>query len=152
MLAGAAVFEKHLVLAEREAGLPYLRIADLGAELDSLLAASYRIEFAEPVFQAALGNNPEFATDFVRYQYESFVTPRSVFDFDLSTRQSIWRKEQPVLGGYDRSEYKSERIHVTAQDGTRVPVSLVCRRDTALDGSAPLLLYGYGSYGLSMPI
>ena len=152
MLSGAAVFAEHLVLAEREGGLPYLRIADVTATPGQMLATSYRIAFAEPAFNATLGANPEFATGHVRYQYESFVTPRSVFDFDLRTRESVLRKEQPVLGGYDRTRYASERIHVAAPDGAQVPVSLVYRRDTPRDGSAPLLLYGYGSYGLSMPV
>jgi oligopeptidase B len=80
------------------------------------------------------------------------VTPRSVFDFDLQTRKSLLRKEQPVLGGYDQTQYVSERIHVVAADGAQVPVTLVYRRSTPRDGSAPLLLYSYGSYGLSMPI
>jgi oligopeptidase B len=152
MLAGIAVFAGQLVLSERHGGLPYLRIVDIKATPSQALASSYRIEFTEPAFNAALGTNPEFTTEQVRYQYESFVTPKSVFDFDLRTRRSELRKEQPVLGGYDRSRYASERIHVTSSDGASVPISLVYRRDTPRDGSAPLLLYGYGSYGLSMPI
>jgi oligopeptidase B len=152
MLSGVAAFAEHLVLAERQGGLPYLRVADAAAMPGQMLATSYRIAFAEPAFNATLGANPEFVTGCVRYQYESFATPRSVFDFDLRTRQALLRKEQPVLGGYDRTQYVSERIHVATPDGTPVPVSLVFRRDTPRDGSAPLLLYGYGSYGLSMPI
>jgi oligopeptidase B len=152
MLAGVAAFKGHLLLAEREGGLPYLRIAELGAATGQLLAASYRIEFAEPAFQAAPQSNPEFSTEHLRYQYESFLTPRSVFDFALATRQSVLRKQQPVLGGYDRNKYASERIQVAMPDGARVPVSLVYLRDRPRDGSSPLLLYGYGSYGFSMPI
>ncbi len=152
MLAGAAVFADHVVLSEREGGLPHLRIASVSAEPGRMLASSFRIQFPEPAFNAALGANPEFSADQVRYEYESFVTPKSVFDFDLGKRESLLRKEQPVLGGYDRTKYVSERVDVTAADGARVPVSLVYRRDTPRDGSAPLLLYGYGSYGLSMPI
>src|SRR5262249_28088058 len=117
-----------------------------------MLSTSYRIEFAEPAFNAVLGTNPEFATEHVRYQYESFVTPKSIFDFDLRSRKSELRKEQPVLGGYDRTKYGSERIQVAVADNVKVPVSLVYRHDTPRDGWAPLLLYGYGSYGLSMPI
>jgi oligopeptidase B len=152
MLSGLAAFQNHLVLAEREDGLPYLRVVDLTRQPTELLAASHRIEFTEPAFHSALGDNPEFDTDQVRFQYESFVTPRSVFDYDPRNRKSVLRKEQPVLGGYDRSQYISERRHVPATDGAKVPVSLVYRRGTPLDGSAPLLLYGYGSYGLSMPV
>jgi oligopeptidase B len=152
MLSGVAAFQNHLVLSEREAGLPYLRVVDLTAGTEDLLAASHRIEFSEPAFNASLGTNPEFATGQVHFHYESFITPRSVFDYDLTTRRAVLLKEQPVLGGYDRSRYVSERLHVVAGDGARVPVSLVYRRDAPQDASVPLLLYGYGSYGLSMPV
>jgi oligopeptidase B len=151
MLAGLDVFRSHIILTEREGGLPYLRIVDLCVETPAALLASHRIEFAEPAYNASLGSNPEFDASFVRYQYESFVTPRSVFDYDVRTLERVLRKEQPVLGGYDASQYVSERLHAAAGDGTRVPISLVRRRDTPLDGSAPLLLYGYGSYGHSIP-
>jgi oligopeptidase B len=152
MLAAAEVFRSHIVLAEREGGLPYLRIVDLGAEAPDALAASHRIEFTEPAYSASLGSNPEFDAAFVRYQYESFVTPRSVFDYDVRTRERVLRKEQPVLGGYDATQYVSERLHAAGEDGARVPISIVYRRDTPLDGSAPLLLYGYGSYGHSIAV
>jgi oligopeptidase B len=152
MLAAADVFQSHLVLFEREDGLPYLRIVDLPHSAPGALAASHRIEFTEPAYNASLGANPEFATSHLRFQYESFVTPRSVFDYDLKTRDRILRKQQPVLGGYDATQYVSERLHATAKDGTRVPISIVHRRDTPRDSSAPLLLYGYGSYSISMPV
>ncbi|HKW63096.1 MAG TPA: S9 family peptidase [Candidatus Acidoferrum sp.] len=152
MLGGVAAFKNHLVLVEREGGLPYLRIVDLAARAGSLLDRSHRIEFSEPAYNASLGDNPEFEAAKVRFQYESFVTPRSVFDYDVGTRERILRKQQPVLGGYDASQYASERLHATASDGTRVPISIVYRRDTPRDGTSPLLLYGYGSYGISMPI
>jgi oligopeptidase B len=152
MLAGLDVFRSHIVLTEREGGLPYLRVVDLSVEAPNALSASHRIEFAEPAYNASLENNPEFDAPFVRYQYESFVTPRSVFDYDVKTRERVLRKVQPVLGGYDATQYVSERLHATAEDGTRVPLSLVYKRDTPLDGSAPLLLYGYGSYGYSIAV
>jgi oligopeptidase B len=152
MLAAAEAFQSHLVLFEREDGLPYLRIVNLTADSPSALAESHRIEFAEPAYNASIGENPEFDAGHVRFQYESFVTPRSVFDYDIRTRERQLRKQQPVLGGYDPFEYVSERLHTTAADGTQVPLSIVHRRDTPLDGSAPLLLYGYGSYGISVPV
>jgi oligopeptidase B len=152
MLAAAEVFRTHLVLFEREGGLPYLRIADVTATAPPNLATSHRIEFAEPAYNASIGENPEFGGTHVRFQYESFVTPRSIFDYDVRTRERTLRKQQPVLGGYDPAQYVSERLHASASDGTRVPLSVVYRRDTPRDGSAPLLLYGYGSYGISMPI
>ncbi|MGB9464046.1 MAG: S9 family peptidase [Candidatus Acidiferrum sp.] len=152
MVAGADVFRSHIVLFEREAGLPQLRIVDLGIAARDALAASHRVEFAEPAYNASLTNNPEFDTTFVRFQYESFVTPRSVFDYEVGTRERVLRKKQPVLGGYDAAQYASERLRAIAEDGARVPISLVYRRDTSLDGSAPLLLYGYGSYGHSVAV
>jgi oligopeptidase B len=152
MISGAEVFRGHIVLSEREAGLPYLRIVDLGVQAPDALSASHRIEFREPAYNASLGNNPEFDASFVRYQYESFVTPRSVFDYDVRTRKRVLQKEQPVLGGYEASQYVSERLQAGTADGARVPISLVYRRDTPLDGSAPLLLYGYGSYGHSVAV
>jgi len=152
MLAGVEVFKNQLVLFEREDGLPYLRIVDVTDGSASTLAASHRIEFTEPAYNASFGTNPEFETSHVRFQYESLITPRSVFDYDLATRDRVLRKQQPVLGGYDSTQYVSERLHVTASDGARVPISVVHRRDTPRDASAPLLLYGYGSYGISIPV
>jgi oligopeptidase B len=152
MLSGVAAFRSHLVLVEREEGLPHLRIVDLTREAPAALAASKRITFSEPAYNAALGANPEFGTTFVRFTYESFITPRSVFDLDIRTGERTLRKQQPVLGGYDPSLYASERLHAIASDGTKIPISIVYRHDTPRDGSAPLLLYGYGSYGISMPV
>jgi oligopeptidase B len=158
MLASAEVFQSHLALFEREGGLPHLRVVDLeqahakaATEADPL-DASHRVDFTEPAYSASLGANPEFVTTHLRFQYESFITPRSVFDYDLRTRKQVLLKRQPVLGGYDATQYKSERLLATAPDGTQVPISIVARRDTPRDGTAPLLLYGYGSYGLSMPV
>ncbi len=157
MLAGVDSFESHLVLFERQDGLPYLRVVDL-KQVDSnlnaadALTSSHRIEFTEPAYTVALGANPEFKTSHVRFQYESFITPRSIFDYDLSTRERILRKQQPCLGGYDSSRYVSERLHATAADGARIPISIVYRHDSPRNGSAPLLLYGYGSYGISIPV
>jgi oligopeptidase B len=138
MLAEAHAFRTHLLLFEREGGLPYLRIVDLTSTAADALADSHRIEFAEPAYNASVGENPEFDASHVRFQFESFVTPRSVYDYDVQTREKLLRKQQPVLGGYDSSQYVSERLHVTATDGTRVPLSIVYRRDTLRDGSAPL--------------
>src|SRR6266850_399661 len=152
MLAAAEVFKTHLVLFEREGGLPFLRIVDLASAAPTFLAASHRIEFAEPAYNASIGENPEFDATHIRFQYESFVTPRSIFDYDIRTRERTLRKQQPVLGGYDPAQYVSEQLYATASDGVRVPLSVVYRRDTPRDGSAPLLLYGYGSYGISMPV
>jgi oligopeptidase B len=140
------------VLTEREDGLPHLRIVDLTRETRTALAASYRLTFAEPAYQVMVGANPEFDADAVRFQYESMVTPRSVYDYEVKTGQWILRKQQPVLGNFDAGNYVSERLHARAPDGASIPISLVRRKDTMRDGDAPLLLYGYGSYGFSLPV
>jgi oligopeptidase B len=152
MLSAIACFRDHLVLCEREDGLPYLRIVDLTREATSALAASHRIDFAEPAYNAAFGANPEFDTESLRFSYESFITPRSVYDYDVKSGNRILRKQQPVLGGYQAKLYRSERLHAVAADGTRIPLSVVYRHTTPRDGSAALLLYAYGSYGISMPV
>jgi oligopeptidase B len=160
MLASADVFESHLALFEREDGLPYLRIVELPKALEFAAAksdpldASHRIEFDEPAYSAGFGSNPEFAPTHLRYYYESFVTPRSVFDYDPKTRESILRKQQPVLGNYDPSKYVIERLHATATDGTEIPISIVRRHERFPNpiSISPLLLYGYGSYGISIPV
>ncbi|HET9804300.1 MAG TPA: S9 family peptidase [Candidatus Acidoferrum sp.] len=152
MLSAFAAFRSFLAIYEREGGLPYLRIAPLAGASAALLEDSHRIAFSEPAYNASIGPNPEFDQAHFRYEYESFITPRSVYDYEVATRTSTLRKQQPVLGGYDPSLYVSQRLHATAPDGTRIPISLVARRTTPLEGSSPLLLYGYGSYGISMPI
>jgi oligopeptidase B len=156
MLASAQAFRSHLVLFEREGGLPYLRIVPLGTATQAAqsdpLASSRRITHTEPVYNASVGANPEFVTDHLRFQYESFITPRSVLDYDLRTGEQILRKQQPVLGGYDPTQYVSERLLARASDGTNIPLSVVYRRDTPRDATVPLLLYGYGSYGISVPV
>ena len=152
MLSAIACFRDHLVLCEREDGLPYLRIVDLTKEARSAMAASHRIEFAEPAYNATFGSNPEFETEYLRFSYESFITPRSVYDYHVKTGERILRKQQPVLGGYDATLYGSKRLHATAEDGTQIPLSMVYRHGALRNGGAPLLLYAYGSYGLSMPV
>jgi oligopeptidase B len=152
MLASAQAFASHLVLLEREGGLPHLALGGLTKAPGEKSVSVHRIEFSEPVYNASLGANPEFVTDHLRFQYESFITPRSVFDYDLRSGEQILRKQQPVLGGYDPTQYLSERLLAQAPDGTTVPLSVVYRRDTPRDDSAPLLLYGYGSYGISVPV
>jgi oligopeptidase B len=152
MLASVQAFSSHLALLERQGGLPHLAIAGLAKAPGRQSTFAHRIEFSEPVYNASLGANPEFVTSHLRFQYESFITPRSVFDYDLRTGEQILRKQQPVLGGYDPSQYTSERVFARAPDATTIPLSVVYRRDTPRDGSAPLLLYGYGSYGISVPV
>ena len=144
MLEDLDCFFHHLVIQEREDALVRFRIIDLRDQ------SWHRIEFPEPVYAAATGTNQEFETTEFRYVYQSFVTPASIYDYDMESRASTLRKRTEVLGDYDPSRYESLRLHAVAADGARIPISLVRRRDVRRDGSAPLLLYGYGSYG--MPI
>ncbi len=142
-IEGVDPFANHLVLSEWENGLQQLEIFDFKTN------KTHRIKFPEPVYAASLSQNPEFNTSLVRYNYQSLVTPSSVIDYDMNTRKGTVLKETEVPG-FDRKNYQSERLFATAADGTRIPLSVVYRKGTKLDGSAPLLLYGYGSYGISM--
>ncbi|MCU1267409.1 MAG: Oligopeptidase [Acidobacteria bacterium] len=140
-----SLFADHAVLSEWENGLEQLEIVDFKTN------KRHRIEFPEPVYAAGLSNNQEFKTSVLRYNYQSMVTPSSVFDYDMNTRQATLLKQNEIPGGFDKANYKAERVFATAVDGTKVPMSMVYRRGVKLDGSAPLLLYGYGSYGISIP-
>jgi oligopeptidase B len=111
---------------------------------------SHRVAMDEPDYLVSMAANPEFDTSIVRFTYQSMVTPPSVYDYEMNTRERTLLKRQEVLGGYDPSQYEATRIWSVSRDGTRVPVSLVYRKPLALDGGAPLLLYAYGSYGASM--
>jgi oligopeptidase B len=138
------LFANHLVLSEWENGLEQLEIHDFQTN------KRHRVKFPEPVYSAAIAQNREFASPVVRYNYQSLVTPSSVFDYDMNTRKATLLKETEVPGGFDKNNYKSERIFAVAADGTKIPLSVVYRKNTKLDGSAPALLYGYGSYGYSI--
>jgi oligopeptidase B len=137
------LFADHAVLSEWENGLQQLEVIDLKTD------KRRRIEFPEPVYSVELTSNREFNTSVVRYSYNSLVTPTSIFDYDMNTGKTTLMKQTEVPGGFDRANYKSERVFATASDGTRIPMSMVYRKGVKLDGSAPLLLYGYGSYGYS---
>jgi len=143
-LGGIDVFTDHLVLFERAEGLRRIRVRDQAT------GDEHVIEQPEAVSTASGGANPEFDSAVLRYGYTSMVTPGSVYDYDLRTRERTLKKRQPVLGGYDPEEYATERVWATADDGTSVPISLVYKRGRARDGTAPALLYGYGSYEASM--
>ncbi len=146
MLADMFFFRDFYVLRERENGLPQLRVTDVRS------SKSHLVPFPEPAYNAFDDENHEFDAGAFRYAYQSLVTPKSIFDYDVAERESRLLKETPVLGGFDRKNYQSERIYVTASDGARIPVSLVYRKGWKRDGSQPLYLYGYGSYGYSMPV
>lgn len=141
MLDGVRLFANHLATFERRNGLRDIGIRDLRT------GVAHKLVFPEPVYSAGGSTNAEFDTNILRYSYQSFTTPASVFDYDMDARKSTLLKETEVLGSYDRTRYTSERIYATAKDGTRIPISLVYRRDVQRDGSAPMLLGAYGSYG-----
>jgi oligopeptidase B len=138
-------FKRHLVRLEREDGLPRIvirRFAD-GAE--------HEIAFAEEAYALGISPGYEYDTDTLRFTYSSMTTPAQVFDYDMETRERILRKTQEVPSGHDPSNYVTRRVMAPARDGETVPVSLLYRKETPLDGSAPLLLYGYGAYGMTIP-
>ena len=141
VLDGLYVFRDFYVLAERRDGLPHLRLVEPKSGASRDIAAS------EPTYSISASTNEEFEAAAFRYQYESFVTPRSVFDYDVASHQSKLLKRQEVLGGFDPAHYQEERVWATASDGTRIPISLVYKKGFVRDGRAPLMLYGYGSYG-----
>ena len=137
-------FANHLVVSEKEGGLNYLRVIDMKTH------QSHRIQMAESDYALFLGTNPEFNTSTVRFNYQSMVTPSSIYDYDMNTRERKLLKQQPVLGEFSSKNYEARRIWAVARDGTKVPISLVYKKGVAFDGKAPMLLYAYGSYGASM--
>jgi oligopeptidase B len=141
-LEGLTMFANHYVVSERDQGLNKLRIVDLKS------GQHHYLEFPEPVYTAFSNATPEFDTTVLRFGYQSFTTPSSTYDYDMKTRKRELLKQQEVLGGYDATKYAAERVYAVAPDGVRVPVSLYYRKDLRKAGAQPLLLNGYGSYGI----
>jgi oligopeptidase B len=137
-------FEDHLAIYERERGLETICIRDGSG------AFSHYIDFPEPVYTVNATGNVEYKTNLLRFSYTSLVTPTSVFDYNIRTRERELKKQYEVRGGYDASQYLSERIFAKAPDGVEVPISLVYRKGFERNGASPLLLYGYGAYGHSI--
>ena len=142
MLEQVEVFRDFWVAVERDRGLVKLRITDFAT------GKGRHVEFDEAVYAAHPGTNAEFATDRFRFVYTSLVTPRSVYDDVVRTGERILLKRYPVLGDYDPAQYASEALTAVAKDGTRIPISLVYRKSMRAKGPQPMLLYGYGSYGI----
>jgi len=145
LLSSVSAFSDYLVISERKAGLPIMRVQKLATGEEKY------ITFPEPTYAASLGNNPEFNTTKLRFNYTSLITPSSVFDYDMETNERELKKETEVLGGYDRTQYKSEWLLATAPDGTQIPISIVYKKGIEKNGNSPLFLTGYGSYGASYP-
>lgn len=143
LLEGMDIFQNYMVLSERKNGINQIRVMSWNGE-------EHYIDFKEDAYMAYTSTNLDFKTDNIRLGFTSLTTPNTVFEYDMNTKAFTTLKETEVLGDFDKNNYKSERIYVTARDGVQVPVSLVYHKDTPIDGTAPCLLYGYGSYGASM--
>ena len=142
MLSGTDFFSDFCVLHEREHGLPQLAVLDLNTR------KLKRLDFPEPAYDLSSDQNAEWVTTRFRYSYQSFITPRSVYEYDMETGETFLLKRTEVPGGYRPEDFQVERIHAQAADGTLIPISLARKRGVPRDGSAPLLLDGYGAYGL----
>ena len=142
-IEGVDAFRDHLMVVERANGLRRIAVEDLRS------GVRHYISFEEQAYSVFPAENPEFDTPWLRFQYTSLVTPMSVYDYDMDRKSRTLLKRTEVLGGYDPGQYVTERISATSYDGVRVPISLVYRKGTKRDGSAPMLLYGYGSYGIT---
>ena len=141
LLEGFEIFNDYLVVEERQGGLSRIRVIGWQDK------AEHSLDFSEAAYAAAIGQNPEFETDWLRYEYSSFTTPPSTYDYNLKTREKKLLKQQEVLGGFNPANYQIERLTATAADGVKVPISVVYRKGLLKDGTNPLLEYGYGSYG-----
>jgi oligopeptidase B len=142
-ITGIEAFQDHLVVLERRRGLPTVRIYNLKT------GETHDIDFAEPAYCVEPGENPEFASSIVRLGFSSLITPNSVIDYDMVSQTKTIRKQMPVLGGFERDQYAEEQIYARADDGVEIPISLFYRKGFQRNGSAPIILTGYGAYGLS---
>lgn len=139
------IFSNYLVVEERSNGLNHIRIMPWNGEEE------YYLPFGSETYNAYTTTNVDFDTDILRYSYQSLATPSSIIDFNMKTKEKEIKKEQAVLGGqFDKNNYVEERVWATAQDGTKVPISMVYRKELKKDGTNPLLQYAYGSYGVTM--
>ncbi len=144
LLEGIEIFKNYMVVDERTNGLPQLRV------IDQRTKEEHYLNFGEAAYTSYIGTNMEFDTDILRYGYSSLTTPWSTLDYNMKTKDKTLLKEQTVIGDFDRNNYATERVMVKAQDGTKVPISIVYKKGMKKDGSNPTLLYAYGSYGATM--
>lgn len=143
LLENFELFKDFLVVDERKNGLTQLRIIRHNDQ------SEHYLDFGEETYTAWISTNPEFDTPVLRYRYSSLTTPTSTFDYNMETRDKELKKQQEVLGGFNPEDYEAKRLYATAEDGTKVPISLVYKKGMEKDGNNPLLLYAYGSYGSS---
>lgn len=145
LLEDIEIFKDYLVIGERSNGLNKIRIMPWNGK------GEYYLPFGSETYTANISTNPDFDTQILRYSYQSLGTPSSVIDFNMKTKEKEIKKEQQVLGGkFDKNNYIEERVWATAQDGTKIPISMIYRKGIKKDGKNPLLLYAYGSYGATM--
>jgi oligopeptidase B len=143
LLEGLEIFNDFLVVEERKSGLTQIRAIGWKDK------AEHSLDFGEATYAAMIGQNPEFDTEWLRYDYSSLTTPNSVFDYNLKTHEKKLLKRQEVLGGFSPEDYQAERLYATASNGVKIPISMVYRKGMEKNGRNPLLEYGYGSYGAS---
>ena len=139
------MFADYLIRMEREEGLPRIVIREFAT------GEEHAISFAEEAYALGLSSGYEFQTDEIRFTYSSMTTPSQVFDYNIKTKERHLRKTQEIPSGHNPADYVTKRIFASAEDGEKIPVTLLYHRKAPLDGSAPLYLYGYGAYGISMP-
>lgn len=144
LLDDIEVFRDHLVIEERSNALTHLRI------INQKTREEHYLDFGEPAYVVYSSTNTEFDTNTLRYGYSSLTTPNSIYDYNMESREKELMKRQEVVGGHEPDEYVTERIFATARDGVQVPISIVYKKGTPLDGTSPLVQYAYGSYGASM--
>lgn len=144
LLTGIEIFRDYLVLSERANANPLMRI------INQKTGQHHYLDFGEPAYTTYRSVNMDFDTDVLRYGYTSMTTPSSTYDYNMATREKTLLKQQEVVGGYNPDDYQTERLWATADDGTKIPMSIVYKKGIKRDGNNNTLLYGYGSYGASM--
>ncbi len=143
LISGFDLFKNFLAIDERKDGLTQIEI------MNTKDNSRHYLKFEEGSYIAEISTNPDYNTDMMRFTYTSLSTPNSVYDYNMATKETTLKKQQEVVGGYDQKLYETERLYATAKDGTKVPISIVYKKGYKKDGTGPLLLYGYGSYGIS---
>lgn len=144
LIQGFELFKNFLAVSERKKGLTQIHI------INTQNNASHYLAFDEPTYAAGISYNPDYNTDMIRFNYTSMTTPASVYDYNMVSKEKKLMKQQEVLGGFNAKDYVTERLYATAKDGAKIPISIVYKKGFNKDGNAPLMLYGYGSYGASM--
>ena len=144
LVQGFDLFKNFLAISERKDGLTQIHI------LNTKDNSSHYLPFDEAAYAAGISNIPDYNTDVMRYNYTSLTTPNSVYDYNMATKEKKLMKQQEVIGSFKPADYVTERVMATAKDGTKIPISIVYKNGFKKDGNAPLMLYGYGSYGASM--